>query len=356
MADIPDGNAKQIGINVGSQAAANILRDREADEAFFNVTYTPFDLPGIHDADPNNPDQGFITPGHSMLKPMTLDQFNAGGTRAFRLPPPPPVFSETYAHSYNEIKDKGADGIINPTTRTREELYTGLTWAYDGFPGIGTPTRAYMQAARAVAIQQNLSIVESARYFGLIGLAEADATIVAWDSKYYYRHWRAVRGIRNGHLDGNPLTEGDEDWSPHGVPQSNVARPRPPWTAAFPSYPSGHSVIGGTTFRMMENYFGTDDVPFEWIPHELNGVTQDAEFGTRPLVVRTYNKFSEAADDSLLSRIFLGVHWRFDLWPGNAAGIKVADFVFANFLRPRESAASTESEASTESADLETEL
>jgi hypothetical protein len=169
-----------------------------------------------------------------------------------------------------------------------------------------------------------------------------DGIIVAWDSKYYYRHWRAVAAIRNGDKDGNSLTEVDLDWSPHGVPQSNIDRPRAPWTAAFPSYPSGHSVLTGSLFRTLQNYFGTDEMPFDFIPDEWNGITRDAEYGVRPRIVRSFKSFSQAAEDSLLSRIYLGVHWRFDMFPGNEAGRKVADFVYENFIRPRNVTSSTE--------------
>jgi len=55
-----------------------------------------------------------------------------------------------------------------------------------------------------------------------------------------------------------------------------------------------------------------------------------------PGVERSFDSFSDAAQEATLSRIFAGVHFQFDLTSGQRLGRRVADFVLENFLTPRE--------------------
>jgi len=54
-----------------------------------------------------------------------------------------------------------------------------------------------------------------------------------------------------------------------------------------------------------------------------------------PGVQRSFDSFSDAAQEATLSRIFAGVHFRFDLTQGQRLGRQVADFVAENFLAER---------------------
>lgn len=44
----------------------------------------------------------------------------------------------------------------------------------------------------------NMSVVDSARAFAVVSSAVADARVAAWDSKFYYNHWRPITAIRAG--------------------------------------------------------------------------------------------------------------------------------------------------------------
>jgi hypothetical protein len=57
--------------------------------------------------------------------------------------------------------------------------------------------------------------------------------------------------------------------------------------------------------------------------------------GGLPGVTRHYDGFWQAADEEALARIHAGVHYRFDQEAGQQIGISVADYVFANVVRPR---------------------
>jgi hypothetical protein len=85
---------------------------------------------------------------------------------------------------------------------------------------------------------------------------------------------------------------------------------------------------------MLERFYGRDDIHFTVISDEFNGITRGSDGQVRPIVARTFNSFSEAAYENGQSRIYLGIHWRFDRDDGIACGKSVADYAFDNFLQP----------------------
>lgn len=71
---------------------------------------------------------------------------------------------------------------------------------------------------------------------------------------------------------------------------------------------------------MLISFFHRDHLDFQ--------VTSEVMPGAE----RAFNSFSDAAQEATLSRIFAGVHFRFDLTHGQLLGRQVADFVVDNFL------------------------
>ena len=80
-----------------------------------------------------------------------------------------------------------------------------------------------------MAQQHGDSLVQDARLFASLHLAEADAVFAIWDAKYTYDFWRPVTAIQDADTDGNPDTAADPTWTPL------LATPN------HPSYVSGHS-------------------------------------------------------------------------------------------------------------------
>src|SRR5205807_66043 len=133
--------------------------------------------------------------------------------------------------------------------------------------------------------------------------------------------------------DGNPDTIGDPNFSPLGAPASNLNGPN--FTPPFPAYPSGHAGFGGALFQTLRRFYGTDDIAFTFVSDEFNGITRGNDGNVRPLLPRSFRSLSQAEEENGQSRIYLGIHWRFDKTESIILGRRVGDYVFENVFLPR---------------------
>lgn len=335
------GRAKEDGIRVGRRAAAAILarvRNDGADhpEPLMGTDYVPGTAPGIWRQDPISQLPVALGAHWGAVRPLVMSS-----GRQFRVPPPPALTSRAYAAAYNEAKRLGGDGVTTPTERTADQTLAAIYWAYDGTPSLCAPPRLYNQIAVTIADARGADTVELARLLALVNVAMSDAGIAAWESKYYYKFWRPVNGIREsdrgtgptGRGDGNYATKGDSNFWPLGAPATNLQGPN--FTPPFPAYPSGHAVFGGTLFQMLRNFYGTDRIPFTFVSDELNGETADNQGIVRPLVPRSFSSLSQAEEENGQSRIYLGIHWSFDKTAGITQGRQIANYVYRSVMRPR---------------------
>jgi hypothetical protein len=347
LSQVPDGPAKDLGIAVGQYVAQQILQARANDGSNIPGVYIPDNQPGHHQADPLNPNQGFLGPAWGNVTPFAIPS-----TAAIPTPPSPALTSLEYTEAYEQVKALGA---ADSTVRTTDETEMGLFWGYDVARGLGDPPRLFNQIARVIAAQENNSVGDNARMFALINIAMADAGIQCWGIKYRDDFWRPIIAIRQsdpgtgptGLGDGNPDTVGDPTWSPLGAPKTNPLPGEINFTPPFPSYTSGHATFAGAAFKVMADFYQTDDIhfsiPFTFISDELNGVSTDVQAAIpdivmnhiRDLLPRSYESLSQAAAECAASRIFLGIHFRFDAIQGVSAGDRIGDYTFDNLLRPR---------------------
>jgi hypothetical protein len=328
LSHIKPGSSRDQGIELGEIVAAGILAARTGDGSEADMLYVPGVGAGYHQVDPINPDQGFHAPLWG-----AVNTFVIGDVSDIVSPSPPSLDSYEYALAYQEVMMLGGDNV--DTLRTAEQTIIGIFWAYDGTPGLGKPPRLYNQIVRVIAKDRHNTTVENARLFALVNLAMADAGIQAWYTKYYYEFWRPVVAIRAGNDDGNPLTVGDLEWSPLGAPFSNGPAGAPNFTPPFPAYTSGHATFGAAALWTVARFYGTDHIPFDFMSDEFNGINEDQNGNVRPVVVRHYDRLSDAIIENALSRIYLGIHWRFDADQGVASGTGIADHVFDNALQKR---------------------
>jgi Ca2+-binding RTX toxin-like protein len=73
----------------------------------------------------------------------------------------------------------------------------------------------------------------------------------------------------------------------------------------------------------LEAFFGTDNIGFV-LPSENPNVAS-----------RSFDSFSEAAQESADSRLYGGIHWPFDNDDGLTAGTALGEFVAENFFEPQ---------------------
>lgn len=338
---IPNGRAKENGIQLGRFAAAAILAMRASDgsqhpEPRMGIDYIPGLNPGIWRQDPISLHPLALGAHWGEVSPFVLQS-----PSQFRIPPPPAMNSREYTTAFNEVKRLGGDGVNTPTIRTARQTQIGIFWAYDGTPSLCAPPRLYNQVTMHIAKQMRSNVVETARLLALVNTALADAGIASWESKYHYAFWRPVGGIREsdpgtgptGLGDGNPNTIGDPTFHPLGAPASNLTGPN--FTPPFPSYPSGHAVFGGALFQTIRNFYNTDRIDFTFVSDEFNGTTIDNEGNVRPLIPRHFSNLSQAEEENGQSRIYLGIHWAFDKTEGISQGRRIANYVFRNAFTPR---------------------
>lgn len=234
LARVHNASAKAHGIDLGHRVAAAILEMRDGDgsevpEPHVGIEYLPSDQPGHWRQDPISLIPLALGAHWGECLPFVLES-----TDEFRCPLPPPMTSDDYTESYNEVNRLGGDGINTPTERTPEQTFIGTYWAYDATPSLCAPPRLYNQIAVQIADQRHTrQPVEFARLLALVNVAMAEAGMTAWDSKYHLDFWRPITGIREsdpgtgptGLGDGNPNTIGDPSFHPLGAPASNLMGP-----------------------------------------------------------------------------------------------------------------------------------
>jgi hypothetical protein len=293
------------GTAVGAQAAANILALR-ANDGRFPLNPPPFrgsaaigqwrPTPSLLPGPPPSLAAG-LTPWVATVRPFAM----RSGSQ-FRVDPPPDLTSERWADDYNETKTVGS---LTSTTRTAEQTEIGYFWADSG-PVL------WQNALRYLSSNYVKDTGETARMYALAEAAMADAQIACWDSKYFYNFWRPITAIRLGDQDGNPATVVDPDWQPL------INTPN------FPEYPSGHADISGAVSHMMRRFFGSDELTFQMTT--TNALARQK--------TRTFTHFSQAEQEVIDARVYVGIHYRNSDVVAGAQGRRVANWVFRHTLRP----------------------
>jgi len=299
LGSVPAGPAKNLGVTWGETVASKILALRANDHSADVVTAN-FPTGGLWWVKTPPALAQPLLPNWPGVTPWGVDDI-----ARFRPAPPPPPASAAYEASFNEVKSLGK---VDSASRTADQTQIALFWADGG--GTATPPGHWDLIARGIAISQNLSLAQNARLFALLGIAEADAGIAAWEAKYYYNLWRPITGIQEADVDGNPNTAPDTTWTPL------IATP------PFSSYISGHSTFSAAAARVLALFFGNDKFNFTTTSDGLPGVQ------------RSFTSFSQAAQEAGQSRIYGGIHWQFDNTAGLATGRALGEQIFYNNLTP----------------------
>lgn len=298
LATITDGAAETNGVALGERVADQMLALRANDGSNATVTYT-------HGTDPGDWQR---TPP-ALAAPLLphwgdVKTFGIKSAAQFPLSGPPALTSTTYAAALNEVKDLGS---LTSTSRTVDQTNIAKFWANGG--GTATPPGHLNMMAQTVTMAQNKSLAENAKLFAMLNVALADAAIACWNAKYDFDFWRPITAIREAGTDGNAATTADPAWEPLLA------------TPPFPTYTSGHSSFSGAAAEVLKSFFGTDNISF----------TLDSEDPT--VADRSFTSFSQAADESAVSRLYGGIHFNFDNNDGLAAGRSIGQYVASRLFQ-----------------------
>ena len=298
MASIPEGAAKDNGIQVGQSVASAILALR-ADDGIGNVVLyecssTP---PAAGEFEPN----GGCTAQPAGVNVGQIRPFTFTDSSQFRPDGPDPMTSGAWVEDFEETRDYGRR---DSTLRSPEQTDIAYFWqATNTHPAITN-----------LAIARGLNVRDAARFFAMLYTSGADANIAGFEAKYFYRFWRPRTAIPRADTDGNPDTHPDPTW----VPLLSVDHPE---------YPSAHSYSSTAYTDAAARFFGTSR--FTW--------TYTANQSAFPQMVKTERTYSDV--NSLMreiydARVWAGLHWRHSMLHGAQIGRKVAKHVCDNFFRP----------------------
>ena len=181
----------------------------------------------------------------------------------FRPAAPPAYGSAAFEADLNEVLQFGQN-------RTNEQIALAKAWDYSA--GTTTAVGYWSKAAAEHIAQKGMDELDATRVFGLMHAAVFDAQIACWDAKYHY--WLA---------------------RPY---QANTAITTVLPAPNHPSYPSGHSCVGSSAARVLGEFF----------PEKKADL-------------------AKLVSDAGMSRIYAGIHYRFDVTTGQQLGTSVAEWV-----------------------------
>lgn len=226
------------------------------------IAYSASD--GFGSVDPGLPP---TTPGHWLYSGGPLVRGGLGGRPFFLASasevrsPPPPAFGSP------EYLAALAEVRQISDTRTAEQLAIARRWNVDQS---GASNAAVENLAVELLRSHRRKETESARVLFLMNAAIFDAAIACFESKYHYWFIRP--------------------------PQADPAITLPIGLPPHPSYPSAHSCVSGSAIGVLAAEF----------PSEAT-------------------RLAAIAQEASLSRLYGGIHYRFDMTAGLALGQGVAD-------------------------------
>lgn len=291
LADVPDAAARAAGIEVGRAAAAAVLKARATSGANGVDPYWPAPAPGV-----------FTMPAvergrlWARMTPWVMTAPNE-----LRPPAPPALTSETFLRDLAEMQRVGSR---RSTARTRAQADVAQFWGDQDVrivlrQLIGLPGR---------------SLVQDARFLALAEMAWTDSYVSMMDAKYAYTFWRPVTAIRYYATTGAPrpgdpsLVIGDAEWEP-------LVR-NPP----HPEYSCGHCMSAGAVGAVIEAEFGTA-MP-EIVLDYQNALT------------RRFTSAIDYVNEVSMARLYGGVHYRFSITAGRAAGLEIGRLAVRRFFTP----------------------
>lgn len=181
---------------------------------------------------------------------------------------------------------------------SKEEKEAAIWWGDDPDVTFTPPGHSYYIATLALDARKPALIV-CAETYAKTGMAVADAFIKCWEWKYHF------------------FSERPNTYVPQFIdPEWESFWPDPP----FPSFPSGHAIQAAAAATVLEDTFGKQ-FTFTDRAHEdrERDEVRDTDF-----VMRSFDSFWEAAQETADSRFYGGIHTQQDNEVGLEEGAKIA--------------------------------
>jgi PAP2 superfamily len=313
LTGIPDGSAKDDGVEVGKAAATTMLSARANDGRFGPFKFVEGFDPGEWRLAPPQGATGIVArdpaPWVGFVKPFLVPN-----VETLRSDGPNALTSAAYAEDFNEVKELGS---LTSTKRTADQTAAAIFWQDSG-------AATWNRVFRSLALSRGLDIVDSARLFAMTNLAGADGVIGCWNDKAYWSFWRPITAIREAANDGNPATEADPSWVPVFDPSVPVSG-APLVTPGFPDHPAGHACFSGATVHALQAFFGTDKVSFTATSNKCSPA---------PCPPRSFDHFSDALKEIIDARVWGGIHFRTADVQGAVLGKKVVHYMEKHYFQP----------------------
>jgi hypothetical protein len=186
---------------------------------------------------------------------------------------------------------------------TKQEKEAAIWWGDDPDVSFTPPGHSYYFGILALEGHDS-TLIENAQVFAQLGMAVADAFINCWKWKYQFFTERPNTFIPK-YID----MEWESFW------------PDPP----FPSFPSGHAIQAAAAATILENNFGKE-FTFTDRAHESR---ERDELKDTDFVIRSFDTFWEAAQETADSRFYGGIHTQLDNEVGLEKGIEIANNIYA---------------------------
>jgi hypothetical protein len=286
---LPANGARALGLAVGAEVALGTLAYVANDGRSTVVTYTPGTEPGNFRG--TNPALPFA-PYMRTIALESVSQFRAKG--------PPDLTSYDYALDLGEVQAMGSASSVTrtPAQTDRARFHTE------------PPPRFWTRNMRRFATDDR-SVLEHARLMAMLWIAQADATLACFDTKYHFEFWRPTSAIQLAGTDGNPATAEDPAWAPV-VPTPN-----------HPEYPAAHSCNAGAVAAILDGYFGKQEFAFT-IDSAVSGLATPSF---------RYHRTVDFVKDVKNSRIYGGMHYRTSVNDGTTLGNRVGKYIVRNYFR-----------------------
>jgi PAP2 superfamily len=316
LAAIPDGLAKQNGLEVGLAAASQIIALRTGDGRLTPIGTTspvqfPEPGPGVWRRTP--PYAAPQTPWVGSVEPFVLHN-----VQQFHPAPPPPLKSRRWVVQFEEVKEYGR---ATDSLRTTEQTAIARFWT-------ANVIRQYNLLGRDIATNESLTLIETARLLAMINIVGADAQIALMHWKYEFLFWRPVTAIDPtsvtadhfsevpGFDDGNPATVEEIGWRPLVV------------TPNHPEYPGAHGSITGAIAEVLTEFFGSKQINIT-----IHGFDPAGAAGNLA-ATRYFATADQLLEEIVNARVWSGIHYRSATEAGVKLGQKVAHFDLRHAFKP----------------------